>query len=209
MISHGLLERVENFEFDGRTVLASRLGYRITSLFADRFLGRLFETPNAVFSEEMLRPEKQSLELFAAGVHAIVDAQRRVALNYFEDGSVTAACPPLRALLHIMAHGAYEGMTLNDPHFRAMFDRKAVLESDWYQERLRVKQERDITLWRRHVAALEKCQQAGTFASAARDFSVEERMRDAHQQLARVTSPLYLRELRGTIGADLFTGQID
>ena len=58
MISQGLLERVEDFQFGGRTVLASRLGYRITALFADRFLGRLFETPNAVFTAEMLRPEK-------------------------------------------------------------------------------------------------------------------------------------------------------
>ena len=64
------------------------------------------------FPEEMLRPEKQSLELFAAGVDAIVEAQRRVALNYFEDGSVDSACPPLKALLHIMAHGEYEGMGL-------------------------------------------------------------------------------------------------
>ena len=44
--------------------------------------------------------------MFAAGVEAIVEAQRRVALNYFEDGSVDAACPPLKALLHIMAHGS-------------------------------------------------------------------------------------------------------
>ena len=78
-------------EFDGRTVLASRLGYRITSLFVDRFLGRIFETPGAVFPEEMLRPEMQDLALFVAGVDAIVEAQRRVALNYFEDGSVEAA----------------------------------------------------------------------------------------------------------------------
>ena len=133
MISEGLLERIEDFQFGGRTVLASRLGYRITALFADRFLGRLFETPDAVFTEEMLRPEKQSLELFAAGVDAIVEAQRRVALNYFEDGSVDAACPPLKALLHIMAHGAYEEMKLDDPSFRELFEREAVLRSDWYQ----------------------------------------------------------------------------
>ena len=142
------------------------MGYRITTLFADRFLGRLFETPDAVFTEEMLRPEKQSLELFAAGVDAIVEAQRRVALNYFEDGSVEAACPPLKALLHIMAHGTYEEMKLDDPSFRELFDREAVLQSDWYQERLRVKQERDTALWRRHVAALDKFQQAGTFQRA-------------------------------------------
>ena len=137
MISEGLLERIEDFQFDGRTVLASRLGYRITTLFADRFLGRLFETPDAVFTEEMLRPEKQSLELFASGVDAIVEAQRRVALNYFADGSVEAACPPLKGLLHIMARGNYEEMCLNDPRFRKLFNREGVLASGWYRERLR------------------------------------------------------------------------
>ena len=110
LIEKGFLEPVADITVDGRTVHASRLGYRITSLFVDRFLGRIFETPDAVFPEEMLRPEKQNLEMFVAGVNAIVDAQQRVALNYFEDGSVEAACPPLKALLYIMAHGEYGGV---------------------------------------------------------------------------------------------------
>src|SRR5581483_2384324 len=109
LISNGYLEPVSDFCLDGRTVLASRLGYRITTLFVDRFLGRLFETPDAVFTEAMLRPEKQDLAMFAAGVDAIVEAQTRVAKQYFEDGSVEAACPPLKALLHIMACGSYNG----------------------------------------------------------------------------------------------------
>ncbi len=205
MISEGLLERLEDFEFEGRKILASRLGYRITMLFADRFLGRLFETPDVVFNEEMLRPEKQGLQLFAEGVDAIVDAQRRVALNYFGDGSVEAACPPLRALLYIMAHGNYEGIGLDDAGFRAMFNRDAMLKSDWYQERLVVKQERDIALWHRHVAALEQFQRA---ESESCDFDIEERIHDAKAQLTRVSSSAYLSELRGTIGADPFTLQI-
>ena len=208
MISEGLLERVKDFQFGSRTVLASRLGYRITTLFADRFLGRLFETPDAVFTEAMLRPEQQSLELFASGVDAIVEAQGRVALNYFEDGSVEAACPPLKALLHIMVHGAYEGMGLDDPSFRKLFDREAVIESNWYRERLRVKQERDTALWHRHIAALEKFQRAGALASTAYDFNVAARASEARARLARVSSPAYLSELRGTIGADPFLGQI-
>ena len=208
MIAEGLLERIEDFTFAGRKILASRLGYRITSLFVDRFLGRLFETPDAVFPEEMLRPEKQGLELFAAGVDAIVEAQRRVALNYFEDGSVEAACPPLKALLHIMVHGTFEGVGIDDLSFRQLFDREAVLASDWYRERLRVKQERDIALWHRHVTALKEFQKAGELASAACDFDLEERTREAHTQFARVSSPAYLTELRGTIGADPFHGQI-
>lgn len=207
MIAEGLLERIEDFELAGRKVLASRLGYRITRLFSDRFLGRLFETPDVVFTEEMLRPEKQGMELFAAGVDAIVDAQRRVALNYFEDGSVDAACPPLKALLHIMAHGEFEGMTLNDPRFRGLFDREVVLASDWYKERLRTKQQRDVALWQRHLAALQKFPPDGNGASP-QVFDVAERIQAARQQLARVSSPAYLSELRGTIGADPLTAQI-
>jgi hypothetical protein len=208
MISEKLLERVKDFTFDGRKILASRLGYRITRVFVERFLGRLFETPDAAFPEELLRPEKQSLELFAAGVDAIVDAQRRVALNYFEDGSVDSACPPLKALLHIMVHGEYEGMNLNSAEFRRLFDREAVLASNWYQERLGVKQERDIALWRRHFAALENFENSGAIVATTPGFSVRDRLREAREQLARVSSPAYLNELRGTIGADPFTGQL-
>jgi len=155
LIAGGYLEKIDDFEFEGRTVKASRLGYRITSHFAERFLGRIFETPDRVFPEEMLRPEMQDRASFAAGVDAIVEGQRRVAQFYFDDRSVEAACPPLKALLHIMVKGTFEGRDLSHPEVRALFDRENVLRSDWYQERLRVKQERDIALWRRHVAALD------------------------------------------------------
>jgi hypothetical protein len=208
MIAEGLLERLEDFTFEGRKILACRLGYRITTLFAHRFLGRLFETPDAVFPEEMLRPEKQSLELFAAGVDAIVEAQRRVALNYFEDGSVDSACPPLKALLHVMVHGSYEGRELASPQFRGLFEREAVLASDWYAERLRVKQQRDIALCSKHATALMKFRQSATQSGVACDFDIEERMKAAAAQLDRVSSPAYLDELRGTIGADPFRDQI-
>jgi len=191
--AHGYLEQVCDFSLDGRNVLASRLGYRITELFADHFLGRIFETPDAVFPQEMLQPEKQDLAQFAAGVDAIVETQTRVALQYFEDGSVDAACPPLRALLHIMAHGSYEGRGVEAPEIRGLFTREATLASDWYRERLAVKQARDIALWTRHVGSLE----------AARANNEEARL-----ELARVSAPAYLRELDGTIGADPFHLQI-
>jgi hypothetical protein len=197
LIDRGFLERIEDIEAGGRTVLASRLGYRITSLFVDHFLGRIFETPGAVFPQEMLRPEQQDLGLFVAGVNAIVETQRRVALNYFEDKSVEAACPPLKALLHIMAHGHFLGKGVRDPQIRRMFGRDALLASDWYRERLEVKQARDIALWRRHVAALD-----------ADSSELDHRLSYAKAQLARVTAPAYKAELIGTIGADPFHGQM-
>ena len=190
LIANGYLEKVSDFCLEGRTVLASRLGYRITTAFADRFLGRIFELPGAVFSEEMLRPEKQNLAQFAEGVDAIVAAQARVAQQYFEDGSVAAACPPLEALLHIMAHGHHNGMTADDEGVRGLFHRDAMLASDWYRRRLRAKQARDIALWTRHIDALTNVP------------DLVDRLEEARRQLARVSSPAYLDELEGTIGAD-------
>jgi phosphoenolpyruvate carboxykinase (diphosphate) len=207
LIDGGYLEKIEDFAFGGRTVLASRLGYRITMPFVDHFLGRIFETPDTVFPVEMLRPELQDGAMFAAGVDAIVESQRRVAMNYFEDGSFEAACPPLRALLEIMAHGSYYGMGVEHPEVRGMFTREALLASDWYNERLRVKQQRDIALWLRHVRALEQFRAAEQEFPPQDDIDFDNRHSLARDQLARVTSPAYLDELVGTIGADPFHHQ--
>ena len=198
LIGGGLLEKLSDFEWDGRTVRASRLGYRITALFAERFLGRIFETPDAVFPEEILRPEKQDMDSFAAGVDAIVESQKQVARNYFYDGSIEAACPPLQALLHIMAYGNWEGKSVDAAEVRGMFTREALLSSAWYQERLHVKQEREVTLWTRHIAALETSRPLA--GSAQPDVAA--RLSAAQAQLARVSSVSYLAELVGTIGAD-------
>ena len=151
-----------------------------------------------------MRPELQGLDTFAEGVDAIVEAQQRVAQNYFDDGSVEAACPPLKALLHIMCHGQYEGMDVNDPRLRQMFTRDAMLASDWYAERLHTKQQRDIGLWRRHLAALKSFRSSGM---PSRHVDLDARLAMADRQLERVSSPAYLQELVGTIGADPFHGQ--
>ena len=191
LMENGYLEKLVDFEFEGRTIRASRLGYRITASFVDRFLGRIFEMPNAVFPDDLLRPEKQDPAVFATGVDAIVEAQRTVALLYFEDGSVESACPPIKALLHIMAHGEYLGMREDDPRIRELFTRESLLASPWYKQRLETKQLVDIALWTRHVRALEA---AGGPADA--------RLAAVQEELERVKRDTYLTELVGTIGAD-------
>jgi hypothetical protein len=199
LIDNGFLEKVEDFEFQGRKVLASRLGYRITELFVDRFLARIFEMPNAVFPEEILRPEKQDLAMFATGVQAITEAQRSVALNYIKDGSIEAACPPIRALLYLMAYGEYQGMRESDPCLLEMFTRESLLASDWYGDRLRAKQSVDIALWTRHSAALKELKASGMRVP---QIDCESRFTKACEQVKRVKCDNYLAELVGTIGAD-------
>ena len=152
-----------------------------------------------MFPEELLRPEKQGIEPFVAGVDAIVEAQRLVALNYFEDGSVEAACPPLKALLHIMAHGNYNGMSEKDPSFRALFEREAVMQSDWYKARLTAKQNRDKALWSRHKCALSQFLASPVDRNEA---AWRANLCAVSKQLERVTSSEYLKELNGTIGLE-------
>ncbi len=55
LIANGHLEPVEDFEFEGCLIPASRLGYRITPRFVRTFLGRLFDHPDRVFEESYLR----------------------------------------------------------------------------------------------------------------------------------------------------------
>ena len=199
LIKNGYLEPVKNFELNGRTVLASRLGYRITPLFVDHFLGRLFEMPNAVFPEDLLRPEQQGLDVFAAGIDAIVEAQRKVAFNYFQDGSIEQACPPIRALLHIMAYGDFNGAGSSGKAIKRLFTRESLLESDWYRERLEAKQQIDIALWTKHTKALEASLASDLQASG---LELQNRLDYCRRQLTNATAPEYLVELKGAIGAD-------
>ena len=52
----------------------SRLGYRITARFVRPFFGRVFDNPDKVFDESILRPETQDLEAFVDGVKNIIEA---------------------------------------------------------------------------------------------------------------------------------------
>jgi hypothetical protein len=136
------------------------------------------------------------------GVDNIVEAQQRVARRYLEDGSVDEACPPLRALLHIMAEGHYQGKDVHHPEIRAIFTRESLLASDWYRERLETKQARDQALWQRHVLSLETFLTQESHADVAARLRIAERLEQAREKLEWVASPEYLESLRGTIGAD-------
>jgi phosphoenolpyruvate carboxykinase (diphosphate) len=202
MIANGYLEAVEDFQYQDRTILASRLGYRITGRFVAHFLGKIFDNPQAVFTPAILRPETQDLAVFVDGVENICEAQERVARRYLEDGSIEDACPPLKALIHIMAEGHYQGHKVRDPAVRNLFTREALLASDWYRERLEVKQQRDIQLARRLVHNLQQFMDLPHYADEAGRLDVAARLERAKSRLASVQDPAYLESLVGTLGAD-------
>jgi hypothetical protein len=202
LIREKMLEKIEDFEHDGKLIPASRLGYRITSRFIRHLVGRIFDNPRKVFDESILKPETQDEAAFADGVQHITEAHERVARLYFEDNSVEQACPPLKALLHIMVHGQYEGRGIDDPEIRSMFTQESMLASDWYRERLETKQQRDIALWKRHVASLEEFASSEASNGAVKRLSIKSRLEAARQELTRVSSSEYLTELNGMLGAD-------
>src|SRR6266853_1542336 len=156
LIANDYLEKCEDFEHAGKPVLASRLGYRINARFAHAFFGRVFNHPHEVLTREMLRPELQDVAIFADGMENIIETQKRIAGMYFEDDSVALACPPLKALLHLMLCGEWEGKGLLHPELRQLFTRESLLAGGWYAERLKSKQTVDRRLWRRHMDYLER-----------------------------------------------------
>jgi len=202
LLHEGLLEKLEDYEHNGQTILASRLGYRINSRFIRRFAGRVFDNPSKVFDDAIMCPESQDADAFADGIQHITEAQQRVAKSYLLDGSVDLACPPLRALLHIMAEGNYKGKDINDSEIRELFTLESMQQSDWYAERLKARRHADQQLWQHHVSYLQSYVNQPEHEAESQRLDLVSRLSYAKSELARVTGPDYLKQLDGCIGAD-------
>jgi hypothetical protein len=202
LIAEGHLERCTDFDFNGKRVLASRLGWRITARFVQTFCGRVLGNPSTVFDEEFLKPETQDLATYADGVDNIVDAMRASASHYFADGSVNEACPPLRALLHIMRDGTWEGKGPDDPAFRALFTREAMLKSDWYRARLEAQVTMDAHLLEKHTRYLEDFLSRHTYNDVAQRLDIRSRLARSINASRAVREPGYMEKLTGTLGAE-------
>jgi hypothetical protein len=205
LIENGYLEKITDFPHPDRPheiVPASRLGYRITPAFVRTYFGKLFDSPAKVFDESMLNPRTQDDASYVDGILNVAQAQQKVAMQYLDDGSIEQAVPPLKALINIMAHGTYEGKTVHDPDIRRMFTRDYLLASDWYQHRLKIRQQREITLWTRHVAYLHEAIAQDHGGLTASRLQLPNRLAIAQQELTTRQSPDYWKTLIGTIGAD-------
>jgi phosphoenolpyruvate carboxykinase (diphosphate) len=204
LLSKGCLERCVDFEHKGTAVLASRLGYRITSRFMQVYGGRVFTTPDMVFTPDMLRPELQDMDIFVDAMDNIVSAHQWVAEQYFRDGSIDLAVPPLKALLNIMAKGNYEGKSLNDPSIRKMFDRESVVASDWYTQRLNKRCERELRINKSIARELETLLSMPEYENESDRLGIKGRLAAVGARMKFLESAEGAASLRGTIGADLF-----
>ncbi len=201
LIKAGHLVKMQDFKFKGETLLASRLGYRIHNF--DKFIARVYDRPNQVFTREMLQPELQSREIFAEGLRTITESQRVVAERYFQDGSINLACPPLKALLHIMRDGHYQGRTLHDPSLRKFFTLQTMLRAEWYRgARLRTLHERQLSHWRSGVESIQTYLQGPDVISDEDRKMLMRRLLRARQTLTRLEKSSPKKIYLYTIGAD-------
>ncbi|MFT3942546.1 MAG: hypothetical protein QM705_01785 [Ancrocorticia sp.] len=201
LIEGGYLEKIEDFELNGKKVLASRLGYRMTQKFATAFFGRIFMHPQSVFSDSMLRPELQDLKVFADSVDTIVATHQRVAQAYIADGTISYAVPPIRALLEIMANGeSAEGWTLDSPEFRALFERENILASDWYADRIAAKHDEELSRIKQGLEDMNRFLSTPTNAITAERLHLTDRIAAAEAEYAHKSAPEYPVRLIGQIG---------
>ena len=125
-----------------------------------------------------------------------------MARQYFEDESIKDACPPLRALLAIMAEGSFEGKDVHHPEIRRLFTLDYLLGSDWYRERLAAKQRSDIALWQRHLRYVDASLANRVHLWAENPSELLRRRETAAVELERASSVTYLEVLNGTLGLD-------
>ena len=132
----------------------------------------------------------------------IVQAMRTAAESYFADGSIAQAVPPLRALLHVMRDGAWEGHGAAAPEFRALFEPAAVVGSDWYRARLAAQQRRDIAHWDQRADYLEKFLTRQNYAEVAERLHIRDRLAKARAAATFARASDYVDSLVGTLGVD-------
>ena len=90
----------------------------------------------------------------------------------------------------------------NSPEFRKMFTLESMLASDWYHERLLVKQQKDIRLWNRHINYLQENLERYESSEMIEELKLKQKLEAAIKMKKKVQSLAYLKSLQGTIGAD-------
>jgi len=76
------------------------------------------------------------------------------------------------------------------------------MSSDWYRERLKLKQERDATLWKMNINYIEQKMEETSESETELWADLQGRIENAEQMFEWISSKSYLERLNGTLGAD-------
>jgi hypothetical protein len=102
-----------------------------------------------------------------------------------------------------MAHGEFEGKNIHDSEIRKLFNRDYVIKSDWYLERIKAKQKKEISLFEDHIKYLNNFMQKENYTEVIDKLEIKNRLAYATKELEYLESSEYLGDLVGTIGLDL------
>ncbi|GIQ83967.1 hypothetical protein KIPB_005373, partial [Kipferlia bialata] len=186
LIDHGYLEKVDDFEHEGKLVKASRLGYRMTKKMVSVFFSRIFANVDGLFPEEALRPEQQSMDEFIAGVEHVLECQETVSQQLIDSNAVVDAIEPLKAIIYCVATGSYNGMKMDHPEIRKLFDRDTVLASPWYHEMLINKQCFDAAKLKSGMQYLSAFMKGPHASETSERLHLQDRLNTVNKRLALV-----------------------
>ena len=101
-----------------------------------------------------------------------------------------------------MANDFYDGKDINDPDIRKLFDRDYVVNSDWYKDRLKRKQDRDIAHYKKIISYLEDFMSKKKNSELSEKLEMDVKLKKSRAALKEASSREYLKLLEGTIGLD-------
>jgi hypothetical protein len=163
--------------------------------------GRVFLHPHAVFTEEMLRPELQDLDVFVDGVANIVATHQRVAESYFADGTISLACPPLQGGARDHgARGDRRGLGLDSPECVRCFPARACSPATGTPSASTPSKRSDEKRLTRAVASLYEFLDRSENAEVAARLGLVARRAQIQGERVLVGSAAYRAGLVGTIG---------
>jgi hypothetical protein len=134
----------------------------------------------------MLKPELQDEDQYADSIKNLLETGKNIAERYFNDNSVEKACPPLKALLTIMTKGEWEGNKLTDKKFRDLFEPQNILQSEWYNERLKTRIQVTQNYWESRVEYLDNFIKDQANKETCKRLSIQEKKDFALNALSKL-----------------------
>jgi hypothetical protein len=106
-----------------------------------------------------------------------------------------------------MAKGHYEGMGIQDPELRGLFDRERVLASDWYNRRLEAYRDKEIAYVSASLERLRRYLAESAEAGSVAARRARSELARTEERMSALSKPGYLDLIKGSIGLDpLFRG---
>lgn len=205
---------VEGRDAGGRDVVSKGATYYY---FTERgmleFFGRVFLTSDKTWSKEEIHPWEQNKDLYVQGKETLARYKKKIALEYFNDGSIDVASEPLRAVLHMMVYdeyrftppGAAEPVvwTRESPEYRALFTGEAMLKSAEYRAALEESQRRDCLRLTEQARVLEEFVNENRESLPSAELQMYEgRLIRLKEKTGWVKTDAHLNHILGSIGAD-------